>query len=155
MKLLLTIGAILLAAMGGSTALHAAPNIRDVRSALYCLTHGSNPLLSRARGDRYAVIYSRDIVTFPGEHDLLVFVKVKGGSYDGFVVVVAGRLFDVVNNATMRAGRAGVIYVNDPLGGVWTHDYIAAHFLRALKRRPVMIASDRPPLPRPTCRQLG
>ena len=148
------LGYIALSILAGIAPLHASSTARDLPSALYCLTHGAHPMLLSSRSGSYAVNYSRDHKAFGGEHRLLVFVRRKARTYDGFDITVAGRSYHIGNNAVLRAGRSGVSYVEDPLGGVWTHDWIASHFARALKRRPVVVAGDKQPVPRPICSQL-
>jgi hypothetical protein len=130
-------------------------NAVELPSAVYCLTHGNIRLLPHVPGAKYAVTYAHANTTVPGEHNLLLFVKRERHRHDAFVIVVSGRVFDVQNNATLKTGRDGVSYVNDPLGGIWTHDFIAANFAKALKQGPLIVSVDRLPTPSPICRQFG
>ena len=151
--------AIMLLNVSGSGAI-ASPGSdgRDLQSILYCLKQGSNPMLSGGRLGRTAKVrvnYARDDAAFPGKRHLLVFIETRHGSYEAFDVEVAGRKYDIRNNATIKMAGNEIVYINELLGGVRTHDFVSQNFRKALRHRPVIVADDRRSLPIPICRQIG
>ena len=141
------------AILGWGASLNATSDAHDVRSALYCLTQGPDPLVAHTRDRRYTVIASHDDVAFAHERHVIVFIAQTGARYEAFDVAVARHRYSIRNNAALRAGPDGIRYLNDPLGGIWMHDFIAANFAVALKRRPIIVDVDRALSPRPSCRR--
>ena len=145
----------LLTCAGASAAASNPTTVREVRSALYCLTRGTTQLLPHMLAEKYVVTYVYDRSPPSGGRVLLLFVKSEHQAYDAFVIAVSGPVFDLQNNAELSNGRDGVNFVSDPLGGIWTHDYIAANFTKALKKRPQIVSVDPSFKPSPICRKFG
>ena len=140
----------------GSHAKERAPaDLREVRNGLYCLTHGPFRHLSDVDETAIPLVFSKDSRSKPGERHLFLFVKRARGAYDMFDVVINPHDYEIANNATLKARHGadygGVDFVEESLGGIWTHGFIAENFLRALKTRPVVLSSKLPRNQRPWC----
>jgi hypothetical protein len=123
---------------------------RDVRSGIYCLTHGPNPLLAVSKQrvvEAYVLVVDASYPTVPR---LLIFVRRSSILFDGFVIEIVSqrqRAYRIVNSATISKTRHGVAFASDPLGGVWTHDFILRGFAEATRGNavPVSIAMTAKP----------
>ena len=152
-------GLALLLAASASAARAPHADLRDVRRALYCVAHDPIGFSPAAWRKPVALRYSRDFRTKPGEPNIFLFVKRARGAYDMFDVVINRQDYEIANNATLKARRradyGGDDFVEESLGGIWTHGFIAENFLRALRHRPVLLSAQLPRGQRPLCRSIA
>jgi hypothetical protein len=117
-------------------------NLRDLRNSVHCLADDPFQLLGRGNAKAVSLIVSPDDRSWPGEHNLWIFIVRGNGIYDAFLVeITAGRRrhYEIQNNATIRWDGRTVVDFRPLLGGIWTHEVMRRNFRKALKSAPISL----------------
>jgi hypothetical protein len=121
----------------GSTLLSKEASALDVQNSLFCLTRGKNPVLSFAKSSRYQVHSLVDATSYSGQTHVLIIFRRSPNLFDIFDIAVSGepkQRYRLVNNATVEITPRGAEFQTEPLGGVWTQNFIRRSFSVAMRK---------------------
>jgi hypothetical protein len=143
-------------------ATHALPEglkVLETQAVMHCIKAGDrdwlNGSLSNATGFRVGLIHDRE--SYPSKDHIIVVVFETDSKGQVFDLTAECKnkqcVYTIVNNGSFMLNKSHLEFLDPPLGGVWTQEYLEANIRKITNARRtwVNLSTISAPLPEVSC----